>query len=69
MIAIVPILEQPKTCGECLLCIDKNKYSGTCIINQNQRMPLNSNERAENCKAFFADKAFDTFIEWLEKQR
>jgi len=67
MAAVLPIPE-PESCEKCILCIDKNRYSGTCVIDREHRMPLGNNKRSSDCKVFFADKAFDAFIKWAEER-
>jgi len=49
-------IKKPESCAECELLINKNIFSGSCIINKDFRMPLDKTKRADNCPLVFIDE-------------
>jgi len=64
MVAMLPI-PKPESCRKCILCIDMNAFSGTCIINRDKRMKLND-KRSDECQAIFMDVAFEALMKWSD---
>ena len=54
-------IKKPKSCAACELLINRNNYSGSCIINKDFRMPLDKNKRADNCPLIFIDEERHVF--------
>jgi len=48
-------IKKPDSCAACEILISRNKYSGSCVINKNFRMPLDETKRADNCPLIFID--------------
>jgi len=49
-------IKKPESCAECDLLINRNIFSGSCIINKEFRMPLDKTKRADNCPLVFIDE-------------
>jgi len=49
-------IKKPESCAECDLLINKNIFSGSCIINKDFRMPIDKTKRAGNCPLVFIDE-------------
>jgi len=54
-------IKKPKSCAACELLINKNNFSGACIINKDFRMPLDKTKRADNCPLVFIDEERNVF--------
>ena len=48
-------IKKPKSCAACDLFLNRNAFSGTCVINTNVRMPMDKTKRAANCPLVFID--------------
>jgi len=54
-------IKKPESCVECDLLINRNIFSGSCIINKDFRMPLDKTKRAGNCPLVFIDEERNVF--------
>ena len=48
-------IKKPDSCAGCEILTSRNRYSGSCIINKNFRMPLDDSKRASSCPLVFID--------------
>jgi len=48
-------IKKPKSCAACDLFLNRNAFSGACVINTQFRMPLDRTKRAGNCPLVFID--------------
>jgi len=48
-------IKKPKSCADCVLLLNRNNFSGACIINEQFRMPIDKTKRADNCPLVFID--------------